>query len=77
MLYLIFSCRSTEINSSTSFFFERPVESILRLVSLTLSILISGTASDDIAAAIDKYKKGHPYKCDKDGVVNIGVGMVK
>lgn len=35
-----------------------------------------GTASDDIAAAIDKYKKGHPYKCDKDGVVNIGVGML-
>ena len=36
----------------------------------------SGTASDDIASAIDTYKKGHPYKCDKDGIIDIGVGKV-
>ena len=36
----------------------------------------SGTASDDIASAIDTYKNGHPYKCDKDGIIDIGVGKV-
>ena len=37
---------------------------------------VSGTASDDIASAIETYKKGHPYKCDKDGIIDIGVGKV-
>ncbi|XP_078355322.1 large ribosomal subunit protein uL1-like, partial [Oculina patagonica] len=35
-----------------------------------------GTASDDIAAAIETYKRGHPYKCDKDGIIDIGVGKL-
>ncbi|XP_020631126.1 uncharacterized protein LOC110068095 [Orbicella faveolata] len=35
-----------------------------------------GTASDDIASAIETYKKGHPYKCDKDGIIDIGVGKL-
>lgn len=35
-----------------------------------------GTASDNIAAAIDAYKKGHPYRCDREGIVNIGVGKL-
>lgn len=38
---------------------------------------VKGTASDDIAAAIETYKKGHPYKCDKDGIIDIGVGKVE
>ena len=46
------------------------------LFSLTLYSLILGTASDNIAAAIDAYKKGHPYRCDREGIVNIGVGKV-
>lgn len=37
---------------------------------------VSGTASDDIASAIETYKRGHPYKCDKDGIIDIGVGKV-
>ena len=48
----------------------------LDLFSLTLYSLILGTASDNIAAAIDAYKKGHPYRCDREGIVNIGVGKV-
>ena len=35
-----------------------------------------GTASDDIAAVIRTYKQGHPYRCDRLGYVNIGVGKV-
>lgn len=35
-----------------------------------------GTASDDIAAAIRTYKQGHPYRCDRLGYVNIGVGKL-
>ena len=41
-----------------------------------VAVFLSGTASDDIAFAIDTYKKGHPYKCDKDGIIDIGVGKV-
>ena len=37
---------------------------------------LSGTASDDIASAIETYKKGHPYKCDRDGIIDVGVGKV-
>ena len=49
---------------------------MIDLFSLTLYSLILGTASDNIAAAIDAYKKGHPYRCDREGIVNIGVGKV-
>ena len=35
-----------------------------------------GTASDDIATAIRTYKQSHPYRCDRLGYVNIGVGKV-
>ena len=39
-------------------------------------LFVSGTASDDIASAIETYKKGHPYKCDRDGIIDVGVGKV-
>jgi len=50
-------------------------ESACRLYFVKL-LSVSGTASDDIASAIETYKKGHPYKCDKDGIIDIGVGKV-
>lgn len=35
-----------------------------------------GIVFDDIVFVIDIYKKGYLYKCDKDGIIDIGVGKV-
>ncbi|XP_027041685.1 uncharacterized protein LOC113669810 [Pocillopora damicornis] len=51
----------------------KPLQKILREKMPTTR---RGTASDNIAAAIDAYKKGHPYRCDREGIVNIGVGKL-
>ena len=39
-------------------------------------VVFQGTASDDIVAAIKAYKQGHPYRCDRHGHMNIGIGKV-
>ncbi|CAH3149288.1 unnamed protein product [Porites lobata] len=51
----------------------RPLQRILREKMPTTR---RGTASDDIATAIRTYKQGHPYRCDRLGYVNIGVGKL-
>jgi len=55
---------------------QRWVQIPLGLFLLYIMQFFSGTASDDIAAAIRTYKQGHPYKCDRLGYVNIGIGKV-
>ncbi|XP_068737458.1 large ribosomal subunit protein uL1-like [Montipora capricornis] len=51
----------------------RPLQNILREKMPTTR---RGTASDDIVAAIKAYKQGHPYRCDRHGHMNIGIGKL-
>ncbi|KAK2548430.1 Peptidyl-prolyl cis-trans isomerase FKBP14 [Acropora cervicornis] len=51
----------------------RPLQNVLREKMPTTR---RGTASDDIVTAITDYKQGHPYRCDRHGYINIGLGKL-
>ncbi|EDO32241.1 predicted protein [Nematostella vectensis] len=51
----------------------KPLQRILRQKMPTTR---RGTATDDIVTAIRTYKQGHPYKCDKHGYLNAGIGKL-